>query len=327
MMEMRDTLKLVCAVAFATWPALGLAQAAADYPSKAVRIIVPFSPGGGTDTLTRIVAQKLSESWQQPVVTDNRPGAGGTLASDLAAKAPPDGYTLLMGMIATHSMSPHLYKSLTYDAIKDFSPVTLAVVSPNILVVHPSVPAKNVAELIAYAKANPGKLNYGSAGIGSPAHLAGELFRTQAKVDIVHVPYKGGAPAVSALLAGEISMMFAGPIESLPQVRSGKLRALAVTTPTRFEAAPELPTMAESGLAFDLVQWNGLFAPAGVAPEIIAKLNGEVTRILRLPDVRERLLQAGFEPKPTTSREFSAFVKTEYDRWGDVIKSAGVRLE
>jgi len=328
MIEVRRVLQLVCAVALiATYSGLVLAQGAADYPSKPIRIIVPFSPGGGTDTLTRIVAQKLSESWNQPVITDNRPGAGGTLASDLAAKAPPDGYTLLMGMIATHSMSPHLYKNLTYDAIRDFAPITLAVVSPNILVVHPSIPAKNVAELIAYAKANPGKLNYGSAGIGSPAHLAGELFRSQAKVDIVHVPYKGGAPAVAALLAGEISMMFAGPIESLPQVRAGKLRALAVTTPTRFEAAPELPTMAESGLAFDLVQWNGLFAPAGVSPEIIAKLNGEVTRILQLPDVRDKLMQAGFEPKPTSSREFTGFVKSEYDRWGSVIKSAGVRLE
>jgi tripartite-type tricarboxylate transporter receptor subunit TctC len=245
----------------------------------------------------------------------------------MAAKAAPDGYTLLMGMIATHAMSPHLYKNLPYDAIKDFAPVTLAAVSPNVLVVNPSLPVKSVADLIAYAKANPGKLNYGSAGVGSPAHLAGELFKSSANVDIVHVPYKGGAPAVSALLSGEISMMFAGPIESLPHVRSGRLRALAVTTPARFAAAPDLPTMAESGLALDLVQWNGLFAPAGVPPEIIAKLNAEVTRILRLPDVKERLLQAGFEPRATSSREFAAFVTTEYDRWGKVIKSAGVRLE
>jgi len=304
------------------------AQAVRDYPSRVIRIVVPFAPGGGTDTLTRLVAQKLSESWRQPVVTDNRPGAGGTLATDVAAKAAPDGYTLLMGMIATHAMSPHLYKNLPYDPIKDFAPVTLAVISPNILVVHPSVPANSVGELIAYAKTQPGKMNYGSAGTGSPAHLAGELFRSLAKVDIVHIPYKGGAPAVSALLAGELSLMFAGPIESLPQIRAGKLRALGVTTRRRFESAPELPTMAEAGLAgFELVQWNGLFAPARTPPEIVEKLNGEVTRILKLADVKDRLLKAGFEPSPTSSNEFAAFVKSEYDRWGAVIRNAGIRLE
>lgn len=316
-----------CAVVFGATQHVH-AQAARDYPSKAIRVVVPFAPGGGTDTLTRLVAQKLSESWSQPVVTDNRPGAGGTLASAIVAKAAPDGYTLLMGMIATHSMSPHLYKNLPYDPIKDFAPVTLAVVSPNILVVHPSVPANSVGELIAYAKAQPGKMNYGSAGTGSPAHLAGELFRSLAKVDIVHVPYKGGAPAVSALLAGEVSLMFAGPIESLPQIRAGKLRSLGVTTPRRFESAPELPTMAEAGLAgLELMQWNGLFAPAGTPPEIIEKLNGEVTRILKLTDVKDRLLKAGFEPSPTSSKEFAAFVKSEYDRWGAVIRNAGIRLE
>jgi len=316
-------LLLACAVS-----GFAYGQGARDYPSKAIRIVIPFAPGGGTDTLTRIVAQKMSEAWGQPVVADNRPGAGGTLASDIVAKSAPDGYTLLMGMIATHAMSPHLYKNLTYDAIRDFAPVTLAVVSPNILVVHPSVPATSIGELIAFARANPGKLNYGSAGTGSPAHLAGELLKSLAKVDVVHVPYKGGAPAVTALMAGEVSMMFAGPIESLPQVRSGKLRALGVTTPKRYDSARELPTMLEAGLAgFELTQWNGLFAPAGTPPEVVAKLNAEATRVLGLDDVKERLLKAVFEPAPSTSKEFADFVKRDYDRWGAVIRSAGIRLD
>ena len=316
-------LLLACAVS-----SFAHSQAARDYPSKAIRIVIPFAPGGGTDTLTRLIAQKMSEAWGQPVVADNRPGAGGTIASDVVAKASPDGYTLLMGMIATHAMSPHLYKNLPYDVIKDFAPVTLAVVSPNILVVHPSVPANSIGELIAFARANPGKLNYGSAGTGSPAHLAGELFRSLAKADIVHVPYKGGAPAVTALLAGEVALMFAGPIESLPQVRSGKLRALGVTTPKRYDAARDLPTMLEAGLAgFELTQWNGLFAPAGTPPEIVAKLNAEATRILGLADVKERLLKAGFEPAPSTSKEFTDFVKRDYERWGAVIRNAGIRLD
>ena len=316
-------LLLACAVS-----AFAHGQSAGDYPSKAIRIVIPFAPGGGTDTLTRLVAQKMTEAWRQPVVADNRPGAGGTIASDIVAKAAPDGYTLLMGMIATHAMSPHLYKNLPYDAVKDFAPVTLAVVSPNILVVHPSIPANSIGELIAYAKANPGKLNYGSAGTGSPAHLAGELFRSLAKADIVHVPYKGGAPAVTALLGGEVAMMFAGPIESLPQVRSGKLRALGVTTPKRYDSARELPTMLEAGLAgFELTQWNGLFAPAATPPEIVAKLNAEVTRVLGLADVKERLLKAGFEPSPSSPREFADFVKRDYDRWGAVIRDAGIRLD
>ncbi|MEK7361087.1 MAG: tripartite tricarboxylate transporter substrate binding protein [Pseudomonadota bacterium] len=314
--------------------ALGLTFACADapaqnYPSKPIRLVVPYPPGGPLDIMARAIGQKLTEAWHQPVVVDNRAGAGGNIGADLVAKSPADGYTLLMGAVATHAINPTLYGKLTYDPVKDFTPVALVAQVPNILVVNPSVPAKSVKELIEFARARPGYLNFGSGSTGSTGHLAGELFKTMAGVQMVHIPYKGGAPAMADLLAGQVQLMFDNLANALPNVRAGRLRALAVTTLARSQAMPDLPTIAESGLpGFDLTTWFGLMVPAGTPPEIVVRLNKEIVRALNAKDMRERLDKMGTEPPPNNTPEhFAAFIRTEAAKYAKVVKDSGARVE
>jgi tripartite-type tricarboxylate transporter receptor subunit TctC len=270
----------------------------------------------------------VSESVKQPILVDNKPGAGGNIGADIVAKSPADGYTILMGAVATHAINPALYKSIPYDPIKDFAPVTQVASTPNVLVVNSSVPANNVAELIAYAKANPGKLSFGSGSIGSAGHLAGELFKTTAGVDMVHVPYKGAGPAMQDLMGGQIQLMFDNLASSLAQVKAGKIRALAVTTPKRTNFAPELPTIAEAGLpGFDISTWFGIFTPAGTPKDALDRLHAEFTRALAAPDVREKMLNLGAEPVGNKPEEFAAYIKSEAEKYAKVIKASGAKVD
>jgi tripartite-type tricarboxylate transporter receptor subunit TctC len=309
---------------------LGCAGAfAQSYPSKPIRLVVPYPPGGPLDIMARALGQKLTEAWSQPVVVDNRAGAGGNIGADLVAKSPADGYTLLMGAVATHAINPSLYGKIPYDPVKDFAPVALVAQVPNILVVNPSVPARSVRELIELARARPGYLNFGSGSTGSTGHLAGELFNTMAGVKMVHIPYKGAAPATTDLLAGQVQLMFDNLASALPNVKAGKLRALAVTTLARSPAMPELPTIAESGLpGFDLTTWFGIMAPAGTPPEIVVKLNAEIVRALNAKDMRERLEKMGAEPPANNTPEnFAAFIRTEAAKYAKVVKDSGAKVE
>ena len=270
---------------------------AQDFPARSVRLIVPQSAGGGADILARTVGQKLSEAWGQPVVIDNRPGAAGIIGTEAVAKAAPDGYTLLMGAISTHAINPSLYKTLSYDPVKDFAPVTMVATAPLLVVVHPSLPVNSTQELIALAKAKPGQLFFASAGSGNSAHLAGELFKTMANVDLVHVPYKGATPAETDLIGGQVSVMFSSILSALPHAKAGKMKALAVTSARRSSIAPDLPTVAESGVpGYDVNPWYGLFAPAGTPRAIVERINRDVARILAQPDVRQRFATLGAEP-------------------------------
>src|SRR6185295_16107325 len=297
---------------FAAGLVLSTTAFAQEYPGKSIRIVVPFPPGGFSDVFARIIGAKMHEDWGQSVVVDNRPGAGGNIGADLVAKSPPDGYTIVMGALSTHAVNPSLYGKMPYDAVKDFAPISLVAITPNVLVVNTSLPVSSAKEFVAYAKANSGKLAFGSGSNGSAGHLAGELFKVDTGTDIVHVPYKGGAPATQALLAGDTQFMFDNLANAMPQVKAGKLKALAVTTAERSKLAPELPTMAEAGLAgFDISTWFGLLAPAGTPKDVIAKWNAEVTKILNSPDMRERLTAQGAEPSPTTPEQFAAFIQSE----------------
>ena len=302
---------------------------AQTYPSKPIRFVVPYPPGGSVDIAARAVGQKLSEAWGQPVVVDNRAGAGGNIGADLVAKSPADGYTLLMGAVATHAINPTLYAKIPYDPVKDFTPVALVVQVPNILVVNPSVQAKSVKELIELARAKPGTLNFASGSTGSTGHLAGELFNTMAGVKMVHIPYKGAAPAMTDLLAGQVHLMFDNLANALPNVRAGKLRARAVTTLSRSPAVPELPTVAESGLpGFDLTTWFGIMVPAGTPSEIVTKLNAEIVRALNSKDMHERLEKMGAEaPVNNTPENFAAFIRTEAAKYAKVVKDSGAKVE
>lgn len=302
-------------------------DAAQTYPNRPIRWIVPFPPGGAADIVSRAIGQKLGERWGQQIVIDNRPGAGGSLGTEIAARATPDGYTVIV-VPATFTTYPSLYHKLAYDPVRDFAPVTLVSSSALILVVHPAVAARSVHELIALARARPGQLNYASSGIGASAHLAAELFKSMVGVSIVHVPYKGQPPAMIDLISGQIHMMFPNVPVALPHVKAGKLRSLAVTTLKRAALLPELPTMAESGLAgFEVNQWTGLVAPAGAPRPIVAKLHGETVRALQQADVRQTLSNHGFEPVGNTPQEFAAYIKAEIAKWGKVIKEAGIRAE
>jgi tripartite-type tricarboxylate transporter receptor subunit TctC len=307
----------------------GTGAAAQGYPSKPIRIVVPYPPGGPLDIMARAIGQKLTEAWGQPVVVDNRPGAGGNIGADLVAKSTPDGYTLLMGAVATHAINPTLYGHVPYDPVKDFLPVALVAQVPNVLVVNPSVPAGTVKDLIELARARPGNLNFGSGSTGSTGHLAGELFNIMAGVKMVHIPYKGGAPAMADLLAGQIQLMFDNLANALPNVRAGKLRALAVTTLARSPALPDLPTIAESGLpGFDLTTWFGLMAPAGTPPGIVTKLNAEIVRDLNAKDMRERLEKMGAGvPANNTSEHFAAFIRDEAAKYAKVVRESGAKVE
>jgi tripartite-type tricarboxylate transporter receptor subunit TctC len=331
-MSARQGSSLVFVLLLATIGALPAAttsaQAAAPFPSKPVRIVVPFPPGGPLDTTGRALAQKLGEAWGQSVVVENRPGAGGNIGADLVAKSAPDGYTVVMGALSTHAVNPSLYPSMPYDAVRDFAPITLVAVTPNVLVVNPSLPVHSVAELVAYAKANPNKLSFGSGSNGSAGHLAGELFKVDTGTDVVHVPYKGAAPAMQALLAGDTQFMFDNLASSMPQVKAGKLHALAVTTAKRSTLVPELPTMADAGLAgFDISTWFGLLAPAGTPPDVIAKWNADVVKILKSPEMRERLAAQGAEAAPTTPAEFAAFIAAEIPKYAKIVKASGAKVD
>lgn len=308
---------------------VGAAAGAAEaWPTKPVKIIVPFNAGGATDTVARVIGEKLATRLGQPVLIDNRGGAAGILGTDAVAKAAPDGYTLLMGTIGTHSINQFLYKKLAYDPARDFVPLGLVAKVPNVLVVHPSQPYKTVKELIAYAKTHPGKVTYASAGNGTSIHLAGALFEQMAQVDMVHVPYKGSAPAIADLLAGQTSCSFDNLPSAMPHIKSGALRAIAVTGSARFPGLPQLPTIAESGLpGYDATSWFGLWAPAALPAELASRLNGEINQILAQPEVRQQMLEQGAEAAPGTPQQFASFIQAEAAKWSKVVQTANVQLD
>ena len=319
-----SSVMLGCAVLVARMPAL----AADFYPSRPIRIVVAYTPAGTTDILARVLGQKLTEVWGQPVIIDNRPGANGNIGTEYAAKATPDGYTLLMTTAGAHGINPSLYRKLGYDAVKDFAPVSLVAIVPNILVVNNSIPVKDVKELIAYAKANPGKLSYGSPGNGSTAHLSMELFKSMSGTQMVHVPYKGSAGVLADLIGGQIAATMDNMPPYLPQVKAGKIRALAVSPARRSPAAPDLPTVAEAGVpGYDSGAWFGLMARAQTPKAIISKLSAETARILKLPDVNVRLSELGAEPVGGTPEQFAMHIKSEIAKWAKVIKDANVELQ
>lgn len=301
-----------------------LAQA---YPAGPVRVIVPFPAGGGVDGTGRIVAQKLTEALGKQFIIDNRPGANGMIGSELAAKSPKDGYTLLVNG-ANFVTTPSLYSKVTYDPIKDFDPVSLVSLAPNVLVVHPSLPAKSVKELIALAKGRPGQVNFAGSGSGSTPHLAAELFNTMAKVKMVHVPYRGTGPAITGLMSGEASVMFMPTTNAVPLVKSGRLRALAVTSLQRLPALPELPTVAESGLkGYQSSQWYGMLAPAGTPVEILNLLNSHIVKIMQTPDMKQRMTDGGNVAVGSTREAFAAHIREEFARWAKVIQASGARVD
>jgi len=305
-----------------------LGAQAENYPSKPIKMIVPFSVGGTTDILARIIGQELTKAWGQQVIIDNRPGAGGNIGADLVAKSAPDGYTLVMGTVGTHAINASLYKKMPYDTVKDFAPITLVAAVPNVLVVHPAVPAKSVKELIEYAKANPGKLSFASSGNGTSVHLSGELFKAMAGVSMTHIPYKGSAPAIIDLMGGQVQLMFDNMPTALPHVKAGRLRALAVTSAKRSPAMPDLPTIAEAGVAgYEAESWFGVLAPAGTPSAIVTKLNGEIVRILGLPEIKERLLSQGAEPVGNSPEQFAAHITAEMAKWGNVVKASGAQVD
>jgi tripartite-type tricarboxylate transporter receptor subunit TctC len=308
-------------------PGLSQAQVPAAYPVKQVRMLVGFAPGGFTDVMARAIAGKLSETWGQQVVVDNRPGASTTIATDIVAKAPADGYTLLM-MTDNFVTNPSLLSKLPYDSERDFAPVTLAAIAPFLLVVHPSLPVKSVKELVALARKRPGELSYGSGGIGSPGHLSGELFGTLAGVSMVHVAYKGAAPALIDAMSGQIQVYFGNLPVTLPHAASGKLRSLAVTSPRRTPAVPEIPTVAEAGVpGFELSPWYGVMTRAGVPEPILDRIEADTVRALRDPEMRARILKMGGEPAGTARTEFAAFLKSESVKWGRLVKASGAKAE
>lgn len=306
--------------AIALMPLAALAQ----YPVKPIRIIVPFGPGGPSDILARTVGQKLTEAWGQQVLIDNRPGANGILGSELVAKSAPDGYTLVMGTNGTHGINANLYPKLPYDTIKDFAPVTRLGQAPYVLVAHPSLPVRTVKELVRLAREKPGEITFASGG--SPSQLAAELFKRTARIDVVVVPYKGNAPAVTAVVSGEVSLVFGGIAQSAPLVKGGRLRALGVASLQRSPVMPDVPTIAESGLpGFVAGAWYGLLAPAGTPRAIVERINGEILRVLRLPDVQQRLRAEAYELPADTPDEFAALIRAEIAKWASVVKEAGLR--
>ena len=316
---------LATAAAAALLPLAANAQA---YPSKPITIIVPFSAGGTTDILARVVGQALTAELGQSVILDNRAGAGGNIGGQAAARAPADGYTLFMGTVGTHAINQSLYKKMPFDPIKDFAPLSRVANVPNLLVAHPSQPFKTVPEMIAYAKANPGKINFGSSGSGSSIHLSGELFKSMAKVDMVHIPYKGSAPAVNDLLGNQIAIMFDNMPSAIQHVRAGKLHAIAVTTAKRSPELPNVPTIAEAGVpGYEATSWFGLFAPAATPAPIVAKLNKAIVKVLGQADVKQKIADQGGEIVAETPAQFAAFIKAETVKWGKVVKDSGASVD
>jgi tripartite-type tricarboxylate transporter receptor subunit TctC len=322
---MKAALARILAVLLAAFATAAYAQ---PYPSKPIHFVVPYPAGGPLDTVARLLGQKVSESVHQPVVVENKPGAGGNIGADYVAKAAPDGYTILMGAVATHAINPTLYRNIPYDPVKDFAPVTEVAWTPNVLVVNPSLPVSNVKEFIAYAKAHPGELNFGSGSTGSAGHLAGELFKTMAGVQMVHVPYKGAGPAMQDLIGGQIQLMFDNLASSLGQIRAGKVRALAVTTAKRSTLAPELPTIAESGLpGFDISTWFGIFAPGGTPQPVVQRLHDAFVAALHAPDVQATMKKMGAEPVGNTPEEFAAYIRSEARKYAKVIEASGAKVD
>jgi tripartite-type tricarboxylate transporter receptor subunit TctC len=298
------------------------------YPTKAIRLVVPFPAAGTTDILAREVAQRLSMSFDQSVVVDNRPGAAGNIGSDLVAKSAPDGYTLLMGTVGTHAINPSLYTKMPYDHVKDFVPIVLVAGVPNVLEVTPSLPVNSVADLIKLAKEKPGQLNFASSGSGTSIHLSGELFKTMTGVDMVHVPYKGSSPAVTDLMGGQVQLMFDNLPSSLAQIKAGKLRAIAVTSAQRAPALPNVPTIAESGLpGFEASSWFGLLAPAGTPPAVVARINADVNQWLQTAEAKEKLLAQGADAAGGTPEQFAAHIRAETEKWAKVVKVSGAKVD
>ena len=322
-MKLRE---IACMAALAA--AVAEPAAAQNYPSKPVRIVIAQAPGSATDVISRIVGNRLSEALGQSMVVDARPGAGGVLGTEIAAHSPPDGYTLFMGNNSTHGSNPALYSKLPYDAVKDFVPIIFVAATPYVLNVHPSLPVKSLKELIAFAKSHSGQLNYASAGNGSTHHFCGELLKSLAGIDIVHVPYKGSTPALSALVAGEVSMMFSNVADTQPHIKSGRMRALAVTSVKRTAALPEIPTMEEAGLRdFQVTSWFGLLAPAGTPAAVITRMNAETVKVLLRPDVKGALGAQGLEVVSGTPAEFANHIKSEIARMTKIAASAGIKAE
>lgn len=317
-------LAVMAALAAALLAAPALGQ---GYPAKPLRFVLPFPAGGPTDILGRLLGQKLSEHLGQPVVPENRPGAGGNVGAEFAAKQPPDGYTIVLGSPAL-AISPNLYRKLNYDPTRDFAPVSLVAQVPNVLIVHPSVPARNLKELAAVARASPGKITFGSGGLGTGQHLAAEIFKITAKINILHVPYKGSGLAMVGMIGGHLDMLVIGAPPTLPQIQAGKVRALAALSARRLAVLPGVPTAAESGFPdFVVTSWYGILAPAGTSRDVVTRLNAELGKILAAPDSRERMAAAGFDPLASTAERFAEFLKTETARYARVIKDANLKIE
>ncbi len=320
--------KLLALAALVMASASGQVAAQDKWPSKPITYVVPFPAGGTTDTLARIIGQKLSVALGQPVVVDNKPGAGGNIGSGSVARAAPDGYTILGGTISSHAINVSLYPKLPYDPAKSFVPITLIGTNPLVLIVPPNSSAKTVKDLIAQAKAKPGSVTFASAGSGTSQHLAVEMFKSLAGVDVVHVPYKGSGPAIQDVMGGQVDAMFDTTVVAAPQIKGGKVRALGVTSAKRVKGWDTIPTIAESGVpGYEIVSWQGIFAPAGTPPEIVKRLNTEIVKILNMPDVRERMEALGVDPVANTPEEFAAFQKAEIAKWAKVIKEGNVKVE
>jgi tripartite-type tricarboxylate transporter receptor subunit TctC len=320
--------RLVVRLAAAALALLPLATAAQTYPSRVVRWIAPFPPGGGTDVISRAIAQKLTDAWGQQVIVDNRPGSGGTIGLAAAAKSPPDGYTIVLGQLANVGIAPGLYPKLSYDPVKDLQPVTVVIAAPLILVAHPSLPVKNVKELFALARAKPDSITFGSPGNGTTGHLAAELIKSTTGVKMVHVPYKGAAPAITGLLGGEIAIYMSTIPAAQAMLKSGRIKVLGITSAQREPALPDVPTVAESGLpGYEVTNWWGVMLPAGVQRDILARLHQDVVRILKLPEMQERLAGEGGSIVAGTPEQFAALVRSEVARWSKVIKASGARID
>ena len=307
---------------------LGAPALAQPYPARPVRMVMPFPAGGPTDILGRLIGQRLAEAWGQNVVIDNRPGGAGMIGAVAAVKSPPDGYTLFLGGVTTLSIAPFVHKDLPYDPLRDFIPITQATIQPIMLMAHPSLPVRSVKEYVALARAKPGQINYATSGQGGSGHLAGELFRSHARINIIHVPYRGAPPALTDLMAGQVQSLFGTMLASVPSIRVGKIRGIAITGPRRSGAVPDVPTFAEAGYPdYEASSWNGILVPAGTPAAIVAKLNADIVKVLKTPNVFDRLAADGSIAIGNSAQEFAAFIKSEQVKWGKVVREANVRIE